>query len=289
MSIFVVAGATGHVGSVVARDLLAKGHRVRVIVRSPDKGRALGALGAELLTGEIGDENFLTAALRGADAAFLLVPPPPHDSSDVRAYQDRVSRAEAHAVRASGIRHVVLLSSWGAEQSAGTGPIVGLHVLEEALKETTAVSTFLRAGSFTENLLAMLPAAKHQGVLPNFFPPEMKVATIATRDIATVAVRSLLSPPSSTEVVYVLGSHEYSAVDQAAYLSKKLGKDVKLLNLPVSGASQAIQQAGVGASMARLYQEMYEGAMKGLLTVVPGHRVERGPSTLEQALDPYFE
>jgi hypothetical protein len=85
-----------------------------------------------------------------------------------------------------------------------------------------------------------------------------------------------------------MGSHEYSAVDQAAYLSKKLGKDVKLLNLPVSGASQAIQQAGVGASMANLYQEMYEGAMKGLLTVVPGHRVERGPSTLEQALDPYF-
>jgi uncharacterized protein YbjT (DUF2867 family) len=150
------------------------------------------------------------------------------------------------------------------------------------------LSTFLRAGSFTENLLAMLPAAQHQGVLPNFFPPDFKVATIATRDIGAVAARLLLAPPATSQVVYVLGTHEYSAVDQAAYLSKKLGKEIKLLNLPVSAASGAIQQGGVGVSLANLYQEMYEGAMKGLLGIEPGHRVERGPSTLEGALDPYF-
>jgi uncharacterized protein YbjT (DUF2867 family) len=217
-----------------------------------------------------------------------LLPPPANDTPDVRALQDRVAQAEAAAVAESGVRHVVLLSSWGAEKPSGTGPIVGLHVLEEALKKTRTTSTFLRAGSFTENLLMMLPAAQHQGVLPNFFPPEHKVAAIATRDIAAAAVRALLSPPAATQVVYVLGAHEYSAVEQAAYLSKKLGKEVKLVNLPVSAASGAIQQGGVGASMAGLMQEMYEGAMKGLLGVEPGHRVERGTTTLEQALDPYF-
>jgi uncharacterized protein YbjT (DUF2867 family) len=288
MAIFVVAGATGHVGSVVARELLVAGHKVRVIVRNAEKAKGLASQGAELLTGELSDAAFLTTALRGAEGAFLLQPPPPHDSPDVRGYQDRVARAEAAAVVESGIRHVVMLSSWGAEKATGTGPIVGLHVLEEALKKTGAISTILRAGSFTENLLNMLPPAKHQGILPNFFPPELKLANIAARDIAAVAARSLLSPPAATEVVYVVGSNEYSAVDQAAYLSKKLGKEVKLLNLPVSAASGAIQQGGMGASMANLLQEMYEGATKGLLSVVPGHRVEKGTTTLEQALDPYF-
>jgi uncharacterized protein YbjT (DUF2867 family) len=288
MSIFVVAGATGHVGSVVARELLAAGHKVRAIVRNVDKAKALAGQGAELVAGELSDAAFLTRTLRGADGAFLLVPPPPHDSADVRAFQDRVSAVEATAVRESGVRHVVLLSSWGAEKTSGTGPIVGLHVLEEALKKTGVLSTFLRAGSFTENLLAMLPAAQHQGVLPNFFPPEHKTATIATRDIAAVAVRSLLKPPAASEIVYVYGSHEYSAVDHAAYLSKKLGKEIKLLNLPVSAASDAMQKGGVGASMANLYQEMYEGAMKGLLGTEPGHRIEKGPTTLEVALDPHF-
>jgi uncharacterized protein YbjT (DUF2867 family) len=288
MSIFVVAGATGHVGSVVARELLAAGHKVRAIVRNVEKAKALAGQGAELLSGELSDVGFLTRALRGADGAFLLLPPPAYDAPDVRALQDRVAHAEAAAVAESGIRHVVLLSSWGSEKPAGTGPIVGLHVLEEALKKTAAISTFLRAGSFTENLLTMLPPAQRQGILPNFFPPEHKVANIATRDIAAVAVRELLSPPAATEVVYVLGAHEYSASDQAAYLSKKLGKEIKLLNLPVSAASGAIQQGGMGASLANLIQEMYEGAMKGLLGVEPGHRVERGTTTLEQALDPYF-
>jgi uncharacterized protein YbjT (DUF2867 family) len=287
MSVFVVAGATGHVGSAVARDLLAAGHKVRAIVRSVDKGKALAAQGAELLAGEIGDVGFLTKALRGADGAFLLLPPTPA-APDVRALQDRTSQAQATAVAESGVRHVVLLSSWGAEKAAGTGPIVGLHVFEEALKKTRAVSTLLRAGSFTENALQGLPAAQAQGVLPNFFPPELKLASIATRDIAAVVVRALLSPPKATEVVYVVGTHEYSPIDHAAYFSKKLGKEIKLLNLPVSGASAALQQAGVGASMANLIQEMYEGAMKGLLTLEPGHRVEKGASTLDQALDPYF-
>jgi len=288
MSVFVVAGATGHVGSIVARELLAAGHKVRAIVRNVGKAKALADQGAELLAGELGDVAFLTSALRGADGAFLLLPPPPHDSTDVRAFQDRLSHVEATAVAESGVRHVVLLSSWGAEKPAGTGPIVGLHVLEEALKKTRVLATFLRAGSFTENLLYVLPAAQHQSVLPNFFPPEHKVATIATRDIAPVVVRSLLSPPAASEVVYVFGTHEYSAVDQAAYLSKKLGKEIKLLNLPVSAASGAIQQGGVGASLANLFQEMYEGAMKGLLGVEPGHRIEKGTSTLEEAMDPYF-
>jgi uncharacterized protein YbjT (DUF2867 family) len=287
MSIFVVAGATGHVGSVVSRELLAVGHKVRAIVRNVDKAKALASQGADLLAGELSDVGFLTRAMRGADGAFLLLPPA-NDAPDVRALQDRVAQVQAVAVAESGIRHVVLLSSWGAEKPAGTGPIVGLHVLEEALKKTGAISTFLRAGSFTENLLNVLPAAQHQGILPNFFPPEHKLATVATRDIAAVAARTLLSPPAATQVVYVLGTHEYSAVDQAAYLSKKLGKEIKLLNLPVSAASGAIQQGGVGVSMANLLQEMYEGAMKGLLGVEPGHRVEKGTTTLEQALDPYF-
>jgi uncharacterized protein YbjT (DUF2867 family) len=288
MSIFVVAGATGHVGSVVARDLLTAGHKVRAIVRSVEKAKVLAGQGAELVSGELSDASFLTRTLRGADGAFLLLPPPPHDSPDVRAFQDRVAHVEASAVAESGVRHVVLLSSWGAEKPSGTGPIVGLHVLEEALKKTGVLSTFVRAGSFTENLLAMLPAVQHQGVLPNFFPPEHKVATIATRDIAAVAVRSLLKPPATSEIVYVLGSREYNAIDQAAYLSKKLGKEIQLLNLPVSAASGAMQQGGVAPSMANLYQEMYEAATTGLLGIEPGHRVERGSSTLEQALDPYF-
>ncbi|MGA2029459.1 MAG: hypothetical protein ABSG87_05260 [Verrucomicrobiota bacterium] len=82
----------------------------------------------------------------------------------------------------------------------------------------------------------------------------------------------------------MFGTHEYSAVDLATYLSKKLGKEVKLVNVPVSGVSDAIQQGGMGASMANLLQEMYEGMTKGLFGVEPGHRIEKGTTTLDPHL-----
>ena len=288
MSIFVVAGATGHIGSVVARELLAQGHQVRALVRNADKARSLAEKGAELVIGELDTPDVLAGALRGADGAFLLQPPPPFDTPDVRAYQDRIVEAEAAAVTSSGIRHVVQLSSWGADRTSGTGPVFGLHVLEAALQKTGAVVSMLRAGSFTENLLNVLHPARQGGVMPNFLPPDRPYSNIATRDIAAVAVRELLAPPARSEVVYVVGAHEYSPVDHAAYLSKKLGKEIKLLNLPPSGVSAAMQQAGMGAPLANSFQEMYEGLNAGLCAVAPGHRVEKGPTTLEQALDPYF-
>ena len=274
-------------GSVVARELLAAGHKVRAIVRSADKAKALASQGAELLTGELSDAAFLTRALRGADGAFLLLPPP-HDAPDVRAWQDRVARAEAaRSTRAA----CVTWSSCprGAPRSRPVpGPIVGLHVLEEALKKTGAISTFLRAGSFTENLLNCCRRRSTRASFRTSSRPSYKLATIATRDIAArrgalaaVAARRDRDRLRARHPRVQRGRPGRVPVEEAR-------QGMKLLNLPLSAASGAIQQGGVGASMANLLQEMYEGAMKGLLGVEPGHRVEKGPSTLEQALDPYF-
>src|SRR5580658_1919095 len=98
MSIFVVAGANGHVGSVVARELLAAGHKVRAIVR--DVGKAKALQGAELVAAELTDVGSITRAMRGADGAFLLLPPAPA-APDVRAFQDRMTQALTTAVTES--------------------------------------------------------------------------------------------------------------------------------------------------------------------------------------------
>src|SRR5262245_22567326 len=71
---FVVAGVTGHVGSVVAERLLAKGQKVKVIVRDAAKGAAWSKKGAEVAAGTLEDTAFLTGALRGASGFFALLP-----------------------------------------------------------------------------------------------------------------------------------------------------------------------------------------------------------------------
>lgn len=287
MSIYVIAGATGHVGSVAARTLLEKGHKVRAIVRDAKKGEALAAAGAELAIGEIEDASFLARALGGAAGAFLLVPPN-MAAPDVRAAQQVVVASIDEAVRASGVPHVVLLSSWGADLPAGTGPIVGLHLAENALRAAGTTLTALRAGMFMENLLGMVGAAQHQGILPNFQREDLALPLIATVDIAGAVVEALLHPPQASEVVYVLGGTEYKPADMAAVLGQLLGKHVQLVTIPVEGIVGALAQAGLPASISALYQEMYATLNAGRLAIEPGHRVHTGTTTLDAALKPYL-
>ena len=152
-----VAGATGHTGKAVADGLLQLGHRVRVIVRTADKGEPWKARGAEVAVASLDDADALTRALTGANAAYLLVPPAP-SAPDVLAAQRVVVNALADSVCRSQLGHVVLLSSIGAQHATGVGPIRTLHDAEQALRATGRATTALRAPYFIENWAAVLGA-----------------------------------------------------------------------------------------------------------------------------------
>src|SRR5438270_195476 len=123
---YVVLGATGHTGSIVANTLLLKGESVRVVGRDAGRLERFVRKGAEAATAKVSDATALTKAFSGARAAYLMLPPS-MTSQDYRADQERESDAIAKAVRDSGIRYAVHLSSYGAQVPAGTGPIAGLH------------------------------------------------------------------------------------------------------------------------------------------------------------------
>src|SRR5438046_9512437 len=123
---YVIAGVTGHTGRGVAETLLAQREKLRVIVRNAQQGEAWKQRGAEVTVAQLGDATAVAKALGGAKGAYLLVPPR-YDADDMLGAQRPVIDALAEAVRKSGVPHVVLLSSLGAELNEGTGPIKGLH------------------------------------------------------------------------------------------------------------------------------------------------------------------
>ncbi len=134
----VITGATGNTGRPAAETLLAKGEKIRVIGRDQSKLQPFAARGAETFVGNAEDAQAMAAAFQGADAVYLMLPPN-MQAEDYRAYQDRVSDAYATALKASGVKHVVTLSSLGAQHAQGTGPIVGTHNLEaEAQRDSRA-------------------------------------------------------------------------------------------------------------------------------------------------------
>src|ERR1700693_1632743 len=129
---YVVLGATGNTGSVIANPVVLKGERVRVVVRDAARLQRFVRKGAEAFTANVSDAVALTKAFTGARAAYLMLPPS-MTSQDYRADQERESDAIAQAVKESGLRYAVNLSSYGAHVPEGTGPIAGLHSSEQKL------------------------------------------------------------------------------------------------------------------------------------------------------------
>src|SRR5262245_38872518 len=186
-----VMGATGHTGTKIAHALLQAGEKVRALGRNESKLAELRRAGAEVLSGDTNDPVFLGKAFRGAASVYTLLPTD-RRSSDYHAEQDHQGEAIMSAIRESGVRYVVFLSSLGAELSEGTGPIVGLHAQEERLKQLRDTNVLLlRPASFHENLYDALELIKHQGINGDSTVPDLALPMVATRDIANVAAQAL--------------------------------------------------------------------------------------------------
>ena len=142
---YVITGATGNTGSVVAEKLLGKGEKVRVLGRDAKRLERFTKKGAEPFIADATSADALTTAFSGAKAVYAIIPPN-IAAPDVRAYQEQVSDDLAAALTKSGVKHAVVLSSFGADKPEKTGPVLALHNLEKKLNGIAGLNAlYLRA------------------------------------------------------------------------------------------------------------------------------------------------
>src|SRR5262249_36914813 len=183
----VITGATGNTGSVAAKRLLAEGKKVRVIGRSAERLQSLGTAGAEPFVAELTDAGALAKAFAGAEGVYVIIPPNPA-STDPLADRERITNALVAGLTNSGVKHVVSLSSFGADKTDKTGPVVGLRQLEEKLNAIPGLNTLhLRAGYFMENTLGQAGAIKMFGMTAGPLRSDLGIPLIATHDIGEAA------------------------------------------------------------------------------------------------------
>ena len=279
---FVISGATGHVGSVAAKELLAQKQPVKVVVRGAAKAEAWTQRGAQAAVGSLEDSAFLAEALKGARGFFAMLPPN-FAAPDFYAAQTKTADSIAAAVKASGVPHVVMLSSVGADLPAGTGPIRGLHYLEDALRQTGTTLTAIRACYFQENVGNVLAPVRQAGIFPNMAgSADYAFPMVATKDIGALAAASLLNKPAKSEVVDLQGP-SYSNRQAAQLLGKALGKELKIVDVPAAGRVSAMVQGGLPEHVAKVFAEMYEGFEKGLIKP-KGDRMVRGKTELAEVV-----
>jgi uncharacterized protein YbjT (DUF2867 family) len=246
-AMYAVTGVTGHVGGATLRALAAANQPVREISRQ---------------TADLSDTAALTAAFDGCAGAFVLLPTVPPFTAEAH---QAIAGSITAAVRASGIPHVVMLSSWGADLPDGTGPIRWLHQLENSLRDTGAVVTAIRSPHFQEKVAETLDAATGAGVYPVLgSSADVPIPMVATADIGAVVAQSLTGPPAASEIV-VLESREYTERQVAEELGKQLGKPLDVVTIPRAGWFGAMTDAGLPPQLATELVALNEAAEDGLL------------------------
>ena len=255
---YVVLGASGHTGHIVANQLLAGGQKVRVVGRNAAHLQPLAAKGAETFIADVTDAATLAQAFRQADSAYVMIPPNT-TSNDPLDYSNRVGDAIAAAVQNAGTKNVVALSSIGADKASGTGPVVGLHNLEQKLNQINGANVLhLRAGYFMENALPQVNAVRQMGAVATPLRADLKLAMIATRDIGAAAAEALLRPSvRGKQTRELLGQRDLTYSEVSTIIGQAIGKpDLKYVQVLDDQFRGVLLQMGMSEQFAKLLVEM---------------------------------
>jgi len=263
---YTVLGATGNIGSVIAKSLLEKGEKVRVVGRSTARLQPFVQRGAELFIGDIADAEAMARAFSGVRAAFLMIPPN-MTAQDYRADQERASDALSTAAKNAGLHYTVHLSSIGGQAPSGTGPIAGLHASEEKLNALEKLNVLhLRPAYFFENHLAAIGMIQMMGLYGGALKGDMKIPMIATKDIGAYAAERLLKLDfSGKQRQELLGERDLCMNEAAAIIGKGLNKpELRYAQFPYDQVRQVLMQMGTPPKTAAQFIEMFEGFNDGI-------------------------
>jgi len=274
---FVVLGATGHVGSAVAETLLEAGEPVTVVVHAAEKAAAWRARGAQTAVADVLDPDGLRAVFRRGRRAFLLNPPAA-PSTDTEVEEHRTVAGIVAALEGSGLEKVVVESTYGAQPGRRCGDLNVLYDFEQALAAQPIPATVQRAAYYMSNWDAALDQAR-QGVLPTLLPAELKLPMVAPVDLGRAAADFLREPVGQEGIHYVEGPARYSPADVAAAFAQALGRPVEPRVTPRDQWAAAYRALGFSEPAAESYTRMTEATAEAPFEP---EAPRRGSVTLEQ-------
>jgi uncharacterized protein YbjT (DUF2867 family) len=260
---YVILGASGNTGSIIANFLLSKRQKVRVVGRDGGRLQRFVHKGTEAFAADLSDAAALTKAFGGARAAYLMLPP-----LNSREEQERQSDAIARAVKDSALRYAVHLSSYGAHVPEGTGPVTGLHSSEQKLNAISDLNVLhLRAAYFMENNLTAIDMIHGMGLFGHALLPDLKLPMIATRDVGDYAAPRLLDLDfSGKQTRELLGQRDLTMTEATAVIARGISKpDLRYEQFSYDQVQQVLTQAGFSPKKAAVYIEMFESINAGLL------------------------
>ena len=230
-----VAGATGQLGRVITRKLIASGSKVRALARNRE---ALAQFGpdAEIAAVDLRDLAKLTDACRGVDQIVATANnnmgkgPTSPTRIDLGAYQNLCA-----AARNTGVRRLTYVSYKGVSQDAVVDIFRVKWYIEDAIRRSGVPYVMLRPTAFMDIWIDQIVAKgiREKGVAPIFGDGTSVTNYISVDDVAEFAVKILARPDVVNEAVDAGGPSNLSQNDVATLVERRLQSSGKRRHVPV--------------------------------------------------------
>ena len=256
---YVITGSLGNISKPIVESLVKVGHAVTVVTSSQDKVAAIQSIGALPAVGSVEDSAFVNKTFAGAAAVYLMIPPNWALTGGWLAYQRKVADIYTQAVIASGIKHVVLLSSVGAHMGKGSGPVDGLSYAEWKLNQLKSVNLkILRPSYFFNNLMGQISMIRNMGIMgSNYGGTSEKLVLAHTQDIADVAITELLGLKFKGHTIQYIASDERHPSEIAAVIGKAIGKPgLAWVEFKDADAFEGMLKGGLSKTLAEGYTDL---------------------------------
>lgn len=271
-----VTGAGGTIGAALIPELMTANQPFRVAFHSSAKAESARASGLDAVALDFAKPETLAPALQGVDTVFLL--------GTGYTGQSQAEINVVHASRGAGVRKIVKLSVWGAEDEGFSFAKVHRKV-EREIEASGLAWTFLRPNGFMQNVVNYMSGTiKAEGV---FYSPtaDARVSHIDARDIARVAAIALTSRAHEGKAYSLSGPVALSYADIAQTLSRVLGRSVTYVPVPDDGARAGMIAGGIPEPYADALIDLnraYRLGAAAQVTTAVRDVTGRDPVTFEQ-------
>jgi uncharacterized protein YbjT (DUF2867 family) len=232
------------------------------MVRRPSDGGRLRGTSATIVAGDFADPRSLEAALAGVTRAYLVTP----SSPDAEAQQLRFAEVAA----AAGVRHVVKLSQFAADEASPVRFLRYHAAVERGIRELGIGFTFLRPNLYFQGLLAFQPMIAKDG---HFVAPigDARVSAVDVRDIAAIAVVALTKQGHEGKTYMITGPAALTHTEMAGAIADAIGRPVTFVDVPPQAFASALGSAGVPPWQADGLIEDYAHYARGEAAALSPH------------------
>jgi uncharacterized protein YbjT (DUF2867 family) len=230
-----VVGATGSLGGMITKRLLAQGKAVRILVRPPSNYQPLVEMGAQPVIGDLKDRSSLDKACEGITTVITTA------NSAQRSGEDNVENVDLKgnhslidAAKAGGVKHFIFTSGLTMDPNSPVPFVQAKAKTELYLKESGMNYTILAGNIFMGVWMGVIIGLAVQNGSPVTLVGSgtKKHTFVADHDVAAFAVAAVDNPAAFNQTIQIAGPEAVSWLDIFNIAGRVLGRELEINRIP---------------------------------------------------------